>query len=110
MARGKRKETLTPEERLQAALVPESEQPYKVPGNWCWTFLKPISKIRTGKKDANYGSVIDGEYPFFTCAAEPIRCHGYSFRCNAIRLQEMAISIILAATTVSLKRISEHMW
>ena len=81
----KKKETLSPKERLQAALVPESEQPYKVPGNWRWTFLKPISKIRTGKKDANYGSV-DGEYPFFTCAAEPIRCHGYSFDCNAILL------------------------
>ena len=43
MARGKKKETLTPEERLQAALVPKSEQPYKVPGNWCWTALKHIS-------------------------------------------------------------------
>ena len=39
MARGKKKESLTPEERLQAALVPESEQPYKVAGNWCWTQL-----------------------------------------------------------------------
>ena len=39
MARGKKKEILTPEERLPAALVPESEQPYKVPGNWCWTYL-----------------------------------------------------------------------
>lgn len=39
MARGKKKETLTPEERLQAALVPESEQPYPVPGNWCWIHL-----------------------------------------------------------------------
>lgn len=39
MARGKKKETLIPEERLQAALVPESEQPYKVPANWCWTYL-----------------------------------------------------------------------
>ena len=39
MARGKKKETLTPEERLQAALVPESEQPYKVPENWCWVRL-----------------------------------------------------------------------
>ena len=85
MARGKKKESLTPEERLQAALVPESEQPYKVPENWCWVYIKPISKIRTGKKDANYGSE-DGEYPFFTCAAEPIRCHGYSFDCNAILL------------------------
>ena len=39
MARGKKKEFLTPEERLQAALVPESEQPYKVPGNLCWVHL-----------------------------------------------------------------------
>lgn len=43
MARGKKKETLTPEERLQAALVPDWEQPYKVPANWCWTALKHIS-------------------------------------------------------------------
>lgn len=43
MARVKKKETLTTEERLQAALVPENEQPYKVPGNWCWTALKHIS-------------------------------------------------------------------
>lgn len=39
MAKAKKKESLTPEERLQAALVPESEQPYPVPGNWCWTYL-----------------------------------------------------------------------
>ena len=39
----KKKESLTQEERLQAALVPEGEQPYKVPGNWCWTALKHIS-------------------------------------------------------------------
>ena len=86
MARGKKKEAaLSPAERLQAALVPESEQPYKVPENWCWVYLKSISRIQTGKKDANYGSQ-DGEYPFFTCAAEPIRCHGYSFDSNAILL------------------------
>lgn len=39
MARGRKKESLTPEVRLQTALVPESEQPYKVPGNWCWVRL-----------------------------------------------------------------------
>ena len=39
MAKAKKKESLTPEERLQAALVPESEQPYPVPANWCWTQL-----------------------------------------------------------------------
>ena len=45
MARGKKKESLTPEERLQAALVPESEQPYKVPENWCWVKLSSLSQV-----------------------------------------------------------------
>ena len=45
MARGKKKENLTPEERLQAALVPESEQPYKVPRNWCWVRLGQLYQI-----------------------------------------------------------------
>ena len=50
MARGKKKETLTPEERLQATLVPESEQPYSVPGNWCWVKVGTISKVKGGKR------------------------------------------------------------
>ena len=85
MARAKKEAALTPEERLQAALVPDGERPYKLPENWCWTYFKSISTIQTGKKDANYGSD-EGKYPFFTCAAEPIRCHGYSFDCRAILL------------------------
>lgn len=48
MAKAKKKETLTPEERLQTALVPESEQPYKVPENWCWTRLGNITEIIGG--------------------------------------------------------------
>mgnify|MGYP002535828550 FL=1 len=85
MARAKKETALTPEERLQAALVPDWEWPYKLPENWCWTYFKSISTIQTGKKDANYGSD-EGKYPFFTCAAESIRCHGYSFDCRAILL------------------------
>ena len=85
MARAKKEAALTPEERLQVALVPDWEWPYKLPGNWCWTYFKSISTIQTGRKDANYGSD-EGKYPFFTCAAEPIRCHGYSFDCRAILL------------------------
>lgn len=48
MARGKKKETLTPEERLQAALVSENEQPYKVPKNWCWTRMENIAQWGSG--------------------------------------------------------------
>lgn len=45
MAKAKKKESLTPEERLQAALVPESEQPYPVPTNWCWVQLGNLYQI-----------------------------------------------------------------
>ncbi len=51
MARGKKKEKeLSPEERLQQARVPDSEQPYRVPENWCWfygkSFLLPMETKR----------------------------------------------------------------
>ena len=67
MARGKKKEAaLSPAERLQAALVPESEQPYKVPENWCWTYLSYVSNVVTGgtpsKKHPEY---YGGTFPFF---------------------------------------------
>lgn len=39
MAGKKKQAQLTPEEKLQQALVPAAEQPYKVPANWCWTRL-----------------------------------------------------------------------
>lgn len=64
MARTAKKETtLTPEEKLARALVPEAEQPYLVPENWCWVntnnLAMTISKGTTprGGKD---GYVDDG--------------------------------------------------
>ena len=39
MARAKKETALTPEVRLQAALVPDWEWPYKLPENWCWLKL-----------------------------------------------------------------------
>ena len=48
MARAKKEAALTPEERLQAALVPDWEWPYKLPGNWCWTRITVITDILNG--------------------------------------------------------------
>ena len=39
MAGKKTQAHLTPEEKLQQALVPEAEQSYKIPANWCWLHL-----------------------------------------------------------------------
>ena len=79
MARtGKKEKALTPEEKLAQALVPDVEQTFRIPNNWKWCYLDSFTNIKTGKKDANYGSE-GGKYYFFTCASEPIRCDGYSF-------------------------------
>ena len=48
MARAKKGTALTPEERLQAALVPDWEWPYKLPENWCWTRHNSIMDIVGG--------------------------------------------------------------
>lgn len=48
MARAKKETALTPEERLQAALVPDWEWPYKLPENWCWTRIGIVSNFERG--------------------------------------------------------------
>lgn len=51
MAKRKQKESLTLEEKLEAALVPEEEQPYEVPGNWCWVkLLSAFENLTDSKK------------------------------------------------------------
>lgn len=79
----KKKEGLTYEEKLEKSLVQDWEQPYKVPSNWIWTRLTDIVNVKTGKKDANYATE-DGNFAFFTCAAEPLRCNDFSFEGESI--------------------------
>ncbi|SFP83464.1 type I restriction enzyme, S subunit [Butyrivibrio proteoclasticus] len=42
-----------------------------------------ITKIKTGKLDANASSE-DGEYPFFTCSREPLKISTYSYDCECV--------------------------
>ncbi len=44
----KKKEAVSPEQRLQEALVSCTEWPYKVPENWCWTYMKNIAQWGSG--------------------------------------------------------------
>jgi type I restriction enzyme S subunit len=45
--------------------------------------LGDLTKIRTGKLDANASSE-DGRYPFFTCSREPLRIATYSYDCECV--------------------------
>lgn len=68
MAKKKQAE-LTIEEKLKNALVPEKEQPYKIPDNWCWIRLESLSNIINGDRGKNYPSKKDyvkNGVPFIT--------------------------------------------
>ena len=68
MAKIKQQE-LSLEEKLEHTLVPEDEQPYKVPNNWIWTYLtsgfadcldnyrKPVNATKRAERD--------GEIPYY---------------------------------------------
>ena len=73
----RRKEELAP-------IKPE-DVPYKLPKGWEWVRLVTLADIQTGKKDVNEGHN-NGLYPFFSCAAEPLKSNEYSFDCEALLL------------------------
>jgi type I restriction enzyme S subunit len=57
---------LTIEEKLQNALVPKEEQPYKIPSNWCWTYIHNIAIVVTGKTPSKKNKeYYGGKFPFF---------------------------------------------
>lgn len=50
MARGKKAaKALTLEEKLEQALVPEEEQPYAIPENWCWVKFGYCIELISGR-------------------------------------------------------------
>jgi type I restriction enzyme S subunit len=56
-----------------------------LPEGWERKTVGEVTPIKTGKKDANFGTD-NGEYPFFTCAQEPIKAPSYSFDTSAVIL------------------------
>jgi type I restriction enzyme S subunit len=57
---------LTIEEKLRNALVPKEEQLYKIPSNWCWTYIHNIAIVVTGKTPSKKNKeYYGGKFPFF---------------------------------------------
>ena len=58
-----KKKLLMPEEKLDEALIPNTEEPYSVPSNWCWTKMGVVAKWGSGgtpsrKNDDYYNGTI----------------------------------------------------
>ncbi|ATV06406.1 restriction endonuclease subunit S [Fusobacterium vincentii] len=65
MAKNKKVE-ISLEEKLEKALVPVEEQPYKIPDNWVWTRLGKISKLSGGSGfPEKYQGFLDKNIPFY---------------------------------------------
>lgn len=48
MAKKTKDSNLSLEERLEQALIPNWDEPYKLPDNWCWVRVDAIASIYTG--------------------------------------------------------------
>lgn len=54
-----------------------------IPLGWKVLHVSDFAEVVTGKEDANH-SVLDGEFPFFTCSNEVLRCSDYKFDGKAV--------------------------
>ena len=55
----------------------------EIPKGWSVKRVDELCEVKTGKEDANF-SVPDGDYKFFTCADEPLRCNTPCFSGKSI--------------------------
>lgn len=62
MAKVKKKEALSLEERLEQALVPVDEQPYEVPENWCWVRISSVANVIMGQSPSGDSTTDDDSY------------------------------------------------
>ncbi len=64
-------------------MIAESDTGEIIPKDWKVVKLKDIAPILTGKKDASFATN-SGEYMFFTCSEEILRCDEYQFDGKAV--------------------------
>lgn len=70
-----KKEVLTIEEKLEKAVVPDWEQPYKVPSNWVWTRLDVLGDFGMGQTILSK-NLIENGVPVYS-ATEEDKIFGY---------------------------------
>ena len=87
MAKGKKTEkVLTPEEKLEQALVPVEEQPYPVPENWCWTYIGNGFIVTSSKRVHKNDWLTEG-IPFYR-TRELVKLSNQGFVNNELYISE----------------------
>jgi len=108
-----KKEELTIEEKVQAALIPKEEQPYEIPDSWVWVRLGSIVSVHRGLSYSKVDEVIreNNDEGYLVLRGGNLTEDGLNFEDNvyvreeigrrAIELEEN--DVILVASTGSSK-------
>lgn len=88
MAKKTKDSNLSIEERLEQALIPSWDEPYKLPENWCWINLKSVLSHQSGNskliKGKLYAEKKNGLYDAYSASGQDVYTASYEHEGEAI--------------------------
>ena len=88
MAKKTKDSNLSLEERLEQALIPNWDEPYKLPPNWCWINLKSVLRHQSGNSKLIKGKLSpekrDGLYDAYSASGQDVYTESYEHEGDAI--------------------------
>lgn len=88
MAKKTKDSNLSIEERLEQALIPNWDEPYKLPPNWCWINLKSVLRHQSGNSKLIKGKLSpeksDGLYDAYSASGQDVYTESYEHEGDAI--------------------------
>ena len=82
----KKANTMTTEEKLAQALVPDVEQPYQVPENWCWVYINAGFNVTSSKRVHKSDWLAEG-IPFYR-TRELVKLSEYGYVNNELFISQ----------------------
>lgn len=88
MAKKTKDSNLSIGERLEQALIPNWDEPYKLPENWCWINLKSVLKHQSGNSKLIKGRLAsekkDGLFDAYSASGQDVYTESYEHEGDAI--------------------------
>ena len=88
MAKKTKDSNLSLEERLEQALIPNWDEPYKLPPNWCWINLKNVLRHQSGNSKLIKGKLSSeksyGLYNAYSASGQDVYTESYEHEGDAI--------------------------
>lgn len=88
MAKKTKDSNLSIEERLEQALIPNWDEPYKLPPNWCWVNLQSVLQHQSGNSKLIKGKLEsekkEGLYDAYSASGQDVYTESYEHEGDAI--------------------------